>query len=153
MTIGEVCNREVVIMGRSESVLEAARQMREQHVGDVVIVEERLGARVPVGILSDRDLVIEVLAKEVPVAAVAAVAVGDIMSDRLLIAHENDEIQETVRRMRERGVRRIPVVSATGSLVGILALDDLVELIAEQLTDLIALMRTELRRERATRTS
>ena len=150
MTIGEVCNREVVIMGRSESVLEAARQMREQHVGDVVIVEERLGARVPVGILSDRDLVIEVLAKEVPVAAVA---VGDIMSDRLLIAHENDEIQETVRRMRERGVRRIPVVSATGSLVGILALDDLVELIAEQLTDLIALMRTELRRERATRTS
>jgi len=145
MSIGEVCNREVVIVTPEESITEAARLMRERHVGDVVVVSEREGVRVPVGILSDRDLVIEVLAKEVPLDAVT---VGDVMSDRLLIAREDEGILDAVKRMRERGVRRVPVVGEDGALVGILALDDLIELIAEQLTDLVGLLTMELRHER-----
>lgn len=148
MLVGEVCNREVVIMSHEESILEAAKPMRDQHVGDVVIVEENESGRIPVGILSDRDLVIEVLAKEVPLDAVT---VGDIMSDWLLIAKEEDEILDTVKRMRKRGVRRVPVVSATGTLVGILVVDNLIDLIAEQLSDLVGLVTTELRHERETR--
>jgi CBS domain-containing protein len=148
MSIGEVCNREVMIMKRGQSILDAARLMREQHVGDVVVVEEREGAPVPVGILSDRDIVVEVLAKEVPLQAVT---VGDIMSDRLLIAREKDGILDTIKRMKAHGVRRVPVVQATGALAGILVLDDLIELIAEQLTDLVELLTTELHHERKLR--
>ena len=117
-------------------------------MGDVVIVEEQEGERVPVGILSDRDVVVEVLAKEVPLEAVT---VGDVMSDRLLTAQEDDEILETIKRMRTGGVRRVPVVDGAGALVGILALDDLIELISEQLTDLVGLLTTELRHERELR--
>jgi len=148
MSIGDVCNREVVIMRRDESIGDAARLMREKHVGDVVVVEEREGRPVPVGILSDRDIVIEVLAKEV---SLEAVSVGDVMNNGLLIGREGDEILSTIKRMRERGVRRVPIVDDVGGLVGILALDDLVELIAEQLTDLVGLLTSELRHERALR--
>jgi CBS domain-containing protein len=130
MSIGEVCNREVVIIDRRESVFDAAKLMREYHVGDVLVVEERDDARVPVGILSDRDLVVEVLAKAL---SPDAVDVGDLMSTDLLIARENDRLLDTIKSMRARGVRRIPVVDDSSALVGILALDDLIELIAEQL--------------------
>ena len=148
MSIGEICNREVVIMRRGESLLEAAQLMRQQHVGDGVVVEEREGVAVPVGILSDRDLVIEVLAKEMPLESVT---VGDVMSNRLLVTKESDVVLDTIKDMRTRGVRRVPVVNEAGALVGILALDDLIELIAEQLTDMVGLLATELRHEREQR--
>jgi CBS domain-containing protein len=148
MSIGEVCNREVVIIDRRESVFDAAKLMREYHVGDVLVVEERDDARVPVGILSDRDLVVEVLAKAL---SPDAVDVGDLMSTDLLIARENDRLLDTIKSMRARGVRRIPVVDDSSALVGILALDDLIELIAEQLADLVGLLGTELRHEREVR--
>ena len=56
MPIGEICNRDVVVVQRNESALEAAKLMRHHHVGDVVVVEERGGLRVPVGLVTDRDL-------------------------------------------------------------------------------------------------
>ena len=148
MPIGEICNREVVIMRRDESLLDAARLMREQHVGDVVIVEEGPEGRVPTGIFSDRDLVVEVLAEAVPLDAVT---VGDVMSTHLLVARETDEMLDTIKQMRASGVRRVPVINDAGALVGILTLDDLVELIAEQLGDLVGLMKTEQRHERELR--
>ena len=148
MSVGEICNRKVVIMNRHESVLDAARLMREQHVGDVVVVDEHEGRRIPVGIISDRDVIVEVLAKEV---SLESVTVGDVMSNHLLIAQEGDEFLDTIKRMRTRGVRRVPVVDATGVLVGILTLDDLIELISEQLSDLVRLLTTELRHERELR--
>jgi CBS domain-containing protein len=148
MSVGEICNREVVVMQARESLVEAARLMREQHVGDVVVVAERDHDRVPVGILSDRDLVIEVLAKGV---ALDAVDVGDVMSTDLLSVRESDEVLDTIKRMKAHGVRRVPVVDGAGALVGILALDDLIELIAEQLSDLVGLLARELRHERELR--
>jgi CBS domain-containing protein len=122
--------------------------MREFHVGDLVVVEERQGLRRPVGIVSDRDLVIEVLAEGV---ALDAVAVGDVMSRDLLTISAQDELFGTVRRMREQGVRRVPVVGGEGELLGILAFDDLIDLFAEQLNDLVALVGNQLRHERERR--
>ena len=144
MSIGEVCNREVVIATPEASILDSVRLMRDHHVGDVVVVEDRLGATVPEGILSDRDIIVEVLAKEVPLCAVN---VGDVMSSGLLVAKEKDQILDTIKRMRARGVRRVPVVDDNGALVGILAFDDLVDLIAEQLSDLVGLLSSEMRHE------
>ena len=83
MSIGEICNREVVVARRDESALQAAKLLRRHHVGDLVVVDEHDGRRLPVGILTDRDLVMEVLAE---VLGPEAVTVGDIMQTGLLYA-------------------------------------------------------------------
>ena len=59
MKVGEVCNRIVVFAQPGESVRVAARRMRNQHVGDLVVVDEGAEGRTPVGIVTDRDLVME----------------------------------------------------------------------------------------------
>ena len=148
MNAGEICNREVVIVNRESSIQEAAVLMRKHHVGDVVVVEERQGLRTPVGILTDRDIVIEIVARDLEADEVQ---VGDVMSSDLLTATEEDEILETIKRMRGKGVRRIPVVNSDGGLEGIIAVDDLVDLLAEQMTDLVGLITTEQRHERQNR--
>jgi len=106
MSIGEICNRETVFSTKDSSIQQAAPLMREHHVGDLVIVEENAGRRIPVGILTDRDLVIEILAKDVDVDNVT---VGDVVSNLLMTARESDGLYETMQRMRAKGVRRVPV--------------------------------------------
>ena len=68
MSVGDVCNREVVIVNAGESVMDAVRLMRKHHVGDVVVVEDSNGRKVPKGILTDRDIVIEIIAENVDLA-------------------------------------------------------------------------------------
>jgi len=148
MKVGEICNREVVVVDREAAILEAAQLMRRHHVGDVVVTEERGGIRVPVGILTDRDIVVELLAEQVPLEAVT---VGDAMSSELLTVSEEEEVMDAIQRMRGRGVRRTPVVELSGALAGILAVDDLIDLIAEQLSDLVKLIGNEQQRERQRR--
>lgn len=140
MTLKTICNREVLIAGKNESVLEAAKLMRQHHCGDIVIVEEKQGLRVPVGIVTDRDIVIELIAKEVNINSVT---VGDLPSRALIVANEDDGVVETIKMMRQKGIRRLPVVDSVGALIGIVALDDLIDLIAEQLKDLGALIGNE----------
>jgi CBS domain-containing protein len=137
MTLKTICNREVVIAGKSETIPEAARLMREYHTGDVVIVEERDGLRFPVGIVTDRDIVIELVAKEVDLNSLT---VGDVMCGEITLAKENDDVDETIKVMRQKGIRRMPVVDNAGVLIGIITLDDLIDLIAEQLKDLAELI-------------
>lgn len=143
MTAGEFCTREVTTAERGMSVTEAAKLMRDRHVGALVVVES--GERpVPVGLLTDRDLVVEVIGEEVPVDSVS---VGDIMSADLLTAREEDRLWDTLERMRARGVRRVPVVDRGNFLVGILAADDILELLAQELGALSRLIRREQERE------
>lgn len=131
MTVGHFCNREVVICGRESTIVEVAQLMRQHHVGDVVIVQDREDISVPVGIITDRDLVVELIADGVDLDTVS---VGDVMSFELITAREDDSIWETLNRMRAQGVRRIPVVDEQGGLEGILSLDDILELLAEELS-------------------
>lgn len=148
MLVGEYCNRDVVIVDKACSVREAARLMRNQHVGDLIVVEERDGKRIPVGIVTDRDIVLEVIAKDVDLNAVA---IGDVMSFELTTASEDDEVLETVKLMRAKGVRRAPVVDKQDALVGILAVDDLIELLQEFVTDIGGLIVREQKREQRKR--
>lgn len=148
MKTGEACNREVVFTRRDGSIAEAARLMRAHHVGDLVVVEDQNDRRVPIGIVTDRDLVIEVLAEGVDMNDVT---VGDVMSDALVTAREDDELADTVKLMRAKGVRRVPVVDRAGALVGIIAVDDLLDLLAEQVADLARLVQREQVRERERR--
>jgi CBS domain-containing protein len=144
MTAGAYCNREVVIAAPDTSVVEAARLMRNQHVGDLVVVYQENGQNIPVGIVTDRDLVVEVLAQEV---APAEVTLKDLMSTDLLGVREQETLQDTLSLMQTRGVRRVLIVNEQGGLEGILSADDAIEVIAESLNSLVKLVRSEIRHE------
>jgi CBS domain-containing protein len=148
MTIGQVCNREVVFIHTQTSIPEAARLMREHHVGDLVVIKEKSGKRVPVGIVTDRDIVLEVIAEGV---GMDDVNVGDIMSDNLVTARESDGLLDTIKVMRAKGIRRLPVVNDDNELAGILSVDDLIDLFSEQIVDLARLIAHEQGREKAGR--
>jgi CBS domain-containing protein len=122
--------------------------MREYHVGDLIVVKEDGSKRFPVGIVTDRDIVIEILAQEVDPESVT---IRDVMSFDLVTVKEKESVRDAVERMRSKGVRRIPVVDDSGFLQGILTADDLIEIYAEQMDDLRNLIAREQKRERENR--
>lgn len=144
MAIGEICNREVIVVAPETTISEAAQLMRQHHVGDVVVVTETGGRRQPVGIVTDRDVVVEVVATGLDPAVLT---VGDIMVPDLATVPEKTGVFEAIRYMRDQGVRRMPVVGEDGSLIGILALDDLLELLGEELGALARLVAREQGKE------
>ena len=148
LTTGEICTRSVTIAFRKTPVDGAARLMRENHVGCLVVVEEADGKRIVVGILTDRDIVTGVVA---PGLATDALHVGDVMTTDLVTAREDDSLIDLMRSMRRKGVRRVPVVSGQGELVGLVTLDDVLNILAEELGLLVAAIDTEGKRERQMR--
>lgn len=144
MPIGEICNRDVIILQRDATILEAAKLMRQHHVGDVLVVEERDGVRVPVGIVTDRDLVVEIMATELDQTVIT---VGDIMVQELVTVKESTGVFETIQYMRSKAVRRLPIVDENDALAGILALDDLLELLSEELLAIVKLVRVQRQKE------
>ena len=148
MGVGEICNREVIIAQRNESALDAAKLMRQHHVGNVLVVETRNDTRVPVGIVTDRDLVVEIVATELDSKIIS---VGDIMVSELATVREDAGVFEVIQYMRGKGVRRLPVVDGSGGLVGIITLDDLLELLSEELLALAKLVQHEQKKEAISR--
>ncbi|GLI32980.1 CBS domain-containing protein [Desulforhabdus amnigena] len=149
MTAGEICIREVAIATRKETLMEASKRMREYHVGNLVVVEEKEGERIPIGILTDRDIVVGVMANAPDY--IGSLTVEDVMTPEPVTALENDDIAEVLKKMRSRGFRRIPVVNAKGGLEGILTLDDVLEQIWEQLTDMVTIISREQNLEKERR--
>lgn len=144
MTVGDICNREVIVIQRDETTLEAAKLMRQYHVGAVIVIETRNGRQIPIGIVTDRDLVVEVLATELDNAVIT---VGDIMAPEIFTIKENTATYEAIEYMRKKTIRRLPVVDESGELVGILTLDDVLELLSGELQDIAKLVRYEQRKE------
>ncbi len=144
MTVGEICNREVIVIQRDETILEAAKLMRQFHVGAVIVVDKQNNRQVPVGIVTDRDLVVEILATELDETVIT---VGDIMAPEIFSVQENTATHEAIDFMRRKTIRRLPIVDETGELVGILTLDDALQLLSEQLLDLAKLVRYEQKKE------
>jgi CBS domain-containing protein len=135
-----------VVAPKTEMITDAARRMRTSHVGDLIVIENRNGRHFPVGIVTDRDIVISVVAGDPE--HIMYLLVSDVMSDDLITAREHESIETALKRMKEHGVRRLPVVDADGALAGILTLDDVLEYLSEQHSDLVALVAREQRRER-----
>jgi CBS domain-containing protein len=148
MAIGEICNREVVFVNRDVTIHAACKLMRHYHVGSLVVVDEDGGKRVPVGILTDRDIVVEIDAMDLDPKVITA---GDIMSQELVIVPESQGVLETIEVMRVKGVRRMPIVDADNRLVGIVTIDDLLEVLAEELTDIARIVSREQSHERQAR--
>ncbi len=126
--VGDLCIRRVVTVAPGDSIQAAVETMRREHVGDVVVVTPGTTGLTPVGILTDRDVVIELLAEDVDPDRVT---VGDCMSEAIITAREDEELLIALQRMAGTGVRRLPVVDAGGCLTGILSVDDVIGFIGE----------------------
>jgi CBS domain-containing protein len=147
MEVGTVCQRLVVTIRRCDEVSRAARLMREKHVGYLVVVEFDPFPR-PVGVLTDRDIVVGVVASGVEPKAVC---VGDIMTVDPITVEESDSVEAALQKMRVFGVRRLPVVNDRRELVGILAMDDLLQVIAGGAQEVVNVIRKERLMESVTR--
>jgi len=130
------------------TVAAAAKLMRQYHIGDVIVTREENGRRIPLGIVTDRDIVLGVVAPEL---SPVALTIGDIMGQELITAGEMEDVFDAVQRMRNKGVRRMPIVQDDGSLVGIVSIDDVIEVLAEEMNQLARLISREQLYEQQTR--
>ena len=146
MTVGEICNRDVVVAPKTEKIIDAATRMRTSHVGALVVVENRNGRHFPVGIITDRDIVVGVVSADPE--HILYVLASDIMSGDLVTAKEHESVEGALKKMEEHGVRRLPIVDRDGALAGILTLDDILQFLSAQQCELAALVAREQRRER-----
>jgi CBS domain-containing protein len=133
LNAGDICTRSVICAYRNMTVDEAARLMREQHVGSLVVIDETEQGRVVVGMLTDRDIVTAVVAKDVDASTLR---VGDVMAEDVATVREEDSLHDVAALMRHRRVRRMPVTAAQQRLVGLIAIDDLLRVAAEDLNAL-----------------
>ena len=145
MTAGDVCNRHVVITTADMRVVKAADLMKAHHVGDLVVVRQPDGDRVPIGILTDRDIALSVgrLVRH------PELKVLDVMSANLVTSGEGEKLYDVLKRMQSHGIRRLPIVNERGGLEGIVTFDDVIELLSEELTDLAKLVVREQKREQS----
>jgi CBS domain-containing protein len=148
MGIGELCSREVVCMSRNESAGDAARLMREHHIGSVVVVDRAAQGPRPVGMVTDRDIAVGVVA---PGLDAEAIPVEGVMRPGVACIEESEGVGRAVALMRSEGVRRLPVVDAGGTLVGLLAADDLLDLLGEEMQGLAGMLARGMTRERKER--
>lgn len=148
LKIRDVAVHEPVTARPTDSIGICARRMHDEHVGCLVVVEESDGDAFPVGVLTDRDIAIEVVAFGLDPATMTA---GDVMSERPAVVEEDDDLLDALAHMRERGVRRLPVVRPDGALSGMLALDNLLEALGEEIDGVLGVMRAQRTKELRTR--
>lgn len=150
MNVGRICQRNVITARDFDDLTSAARLMREKHVGYLVVVEPAFeeGTFKPMGVLTDRDIVVAVVARE---ADARALRVGDVMTRQPVVAEEEDAIGTALQQMRRIGVRRLPVVGDHGQLVGVLSLDDVIDALVAELQNVAGSIRSELLVEHALR--
>jgi CBS domain-containing protein len=148
MLLKEICTPDVVCCSPETTVLAAARLMRQRHVGDLVVVDDPEGDQSPLGMVTDRDLVVEVLAQE---RNPAQLTVRDVMRKPVVIAGCNEDAAQAVERMKLHGVRRIPVMGNDRKLAGIISLDDLLVQLAAETKTLVDVVAREQGREHRVR--
>lgn len=151
MKVGEICTREVKTVEPNTTLVNAVRRMRDEHIGALVVVTEANGSRVPVGVLTDRDIVVGVVATSLE--DFTRLDVRDVATTELVTATEDEDLHTVLRRMRSFAVRRVPVVDDAGNLIGIIALDDILDALAEQMAEIARLVSDQRVLERERRAS
>jgi CBS domain-containing protein len=146
MNAGELCKREPVTVREFDELTDAAKLMREKHVGYLVVVEPVVadGGYEPVGVLTDRDIAIGVVARGVDPRSLR---VGDLMTRDPLVIDEESSIEAALGEMRRIGVRRLPVVRNNGRLAGVLSMDEILETLAAQMSSVSQSIKNEQRLE------
>ncbi len=145
MKVVDMAVHEVESITADLTVKDCALVMRRKHVGSLVVVD---GQNVPVGIITDRDLAIEVLAQGLDPLTLT---VGEVMTTPVAVAQEDENVIDALARLRERGVRRLPVVNAEGKLSGIVTSSNLLEELSMELDSLVRAIKASHTRETETR--
>ncbi len=150
MNAGQMCKRDVVTVREFDDLTAAAQLMREKHIGYLVVVEPNIGDGTlePVGVLTDRDIVVGVVAGQVDPRSLR---VGDVMTRQPVLAGESSSIESALNDMRRIGVRRLPIVGQSGQLIGVLSLDDVLDALARQMAAVSGSISHELQMENALR--
>ena len=148
MKLKDLCVLDVASCTPQSTIAEAARLMRQYHTGDLVVLDNADEEREPVGIITDRDIVLEVLAKG---RDPGKTTVREIMSTQLVVASESEDYAEALQRMATHGVRRVPVVDDQRCVLGIVTLDDMLRVHAAQANRLLDIVGKEQVREQRTR--
>ena len=130
MTVGRICSRSTFLAYPDESVHVAADRMKDENVGTLLVIDND---KRPIGIVTDRDVVLRVVA---PGLDSRATTVRQIMTSHPRCVQDGTPIEDAVNTMRTLGVRRLPVVDQNERLVGILSVDDVLELVTEELGQL-----------------
>jgi CBS domain-containing protein len=144
MLLNNFCILDVACCTPRSTVLEAAHLMRKKHTGDLVVVENDEERQEPLGVITDRDIVIEVLAKGLDPATTL---VSSVIRTPVVVARDDEDSTQALERMRVHGVRRIPVVGSRGKLVGIVTVDDMLKRLAIETSTLIEIVSREQRQE------
>jgi CBS domain-containing protein len=148
MNIGDICTREVVMTDRASTLQQAATLMRERHVGALLITASAGEHTQVVGVVTDRDVVIEAVARGLdPTQA----EIGRLAEGKLAAVPAAATIDEAISLMKEHGVRRLLVSSAESHLYGIVSLDDLLAALSHETAELSAAVRKGIERETAER--
>ena len=140
MSVGRICTRYVDLADAEETTQAAAQRMRDRKVGTLVILDR---ARRPVGILTDRDLVTRAVARG---KDPRQTLVGEVMTRDPMTISEGAPIEQALSLMRSGSFRRVPVTGSDGALVGLVSLDDILSLLAEEFTQVGTLVEKEMPR-------
>jgi CBS domain-containing protein len=146
MTVTELYSTPAVTAHPDETVIEAARRLRDKHVGDLVVVDDQKRL---VGILTDRDIVVSAVAQSHD--RLDSLRVGDVMTTDVVSVQRAETVEAALKKMAARGVRRLPVLGTDGQVEGILSLDDLLQRESLQLWNLVTVVAREQRHERELR--
>jgi CBS domain-containing protein len=149
MLLKDAYTGNVVCCGTATTAAEAAKLMRQRHVGNLVVVDDPLDQGVPLGIVTDRDLAVDVLGQG---KDAAHTTVGSLMRKPVVIAHESEDTSAVLQRMRAHGVRRVPVVGRDGETVGIITLNDLLRMLVNDADCLLDILKKGEDQERQSRT-
>lgn len=145
MRIGDLAVQKVATIPSGTPLLDCAKEMRSMHVGSLVVVDNE---NKPIGMLTDRDITIEVVALE---KDIAALVVNDVMAQPVCVAHTGEGVVDALARMRGQGIRRLPVVDEEGKLCGIVTASNIVEEISALLDSIVCSVKSSKTREIAER--
>jgi len=148
MNVGDICTREVVLADRAATLQQAASLMREHHVGLLIITENSTEGLQITGIVTDRDVVVEAVARGMDVTRTE---VGRLESEKLAALPSDAAIDEAIDMMKERGVRRLLVSGEDGKLHGVVSLDDVLGALGHEMAELAHAVRKGIDRETAER--
>jgi CBS domain-containing protein len=140
MSLERIYKTDVVIVSSDASVLDVARLMRTHHTGSIVVVENHC----PIGIITDRDIVIKLVAADLDSKRISA---SDVMSAPPALVNVNYDPLDVTRIMRARGIRRLPVVDEHRHLLGIVTLDDMLRLLGTEIANLAEAVQLEISKE------
>ncbi len=148
MNIGDICTREVVVADQAISLQQAAALMRQHHVGALVVTASSAEAVQAVGMVTDRDLVIEAIARGLDAKETE---IGRLTDSKLATLPAGASVDDAIVAMKKQGVRRLLVSGEGGHLHGIVSLDDLLDALAHEMSEVAHAVRSGIERETAER--